>query len=374
MISGSNLQWFKKKFREPHPAEESGGICRRGEAGQLNASSAGNRIFAGKNREIPKMQSSKIIAIALEVLREEAKAIAGLEAAVNKDFVEAVGTILQSTGRVIVSGIGKSSDIGRKFSATLNSTGTPSFFMHAAEAIHGDFGMLRPGDVVVCFSKSGDTPEIKALIPMIRAAGNPLIAIVGNRDSYLGKMADISLDAHVEKEACPNNLAPTASTAAQLALGDALAVALLTSREFGQEDFARLHPGGALGKKLNLRVADLYLLNQKPIVDANASVTDAIIEISSKRLGCTAVTDKDTLCGIITDGDLRRMMQKHGNIQSLSARDIMTTSPRTIEPGKRLTEALDLMRHNNITQLLVTENSEYLGVIHLHDILKEGII
>ena len=262
MISGSNLQWFKKKFRELHPAEESGGICRRGEAGQLNASSAGNRIFAGKNREIPKMQSNKIIAVALEVLREEAKAIAGLEAAVNNDFVDAVGTILQSTGRVIVSGIGKSSDIGRKFSATLNSTGTPSFFMHAAEAIHGDFGMLRPGDVVVCFSKSGDTPEIKALIPMIRAAGNPLIAIVGNRDSYLGKMADISLDAHVEKEACPNNLAPTASTAAQLALGDALAVALLTSREFGQEDFARLHPGGALGKKLNLRVAVLYLLHQ----------------------------------------------------------------------------------------------------------------
>jgi len=312
--------------------------------------------------------------IAISTLDEEAEAIHGLNEHINDEFVHAVEVILEAEGRVIVTGIGKSSDIGRKFAATLNSTGTPAFFLHAADAIHGDLGMVRPNDVVVCLSKSGDTPEIKVLLPLIKANGNVLIGIVGNPQSYLGLQSNIVLNVHVEHEACPNNLVPTASTAAQLAMCDALAVALLTARGFTTQDFARLHPGGALGKKLYLRVSDLYIRNEKPQVELNTPLTQVIIEISSKRLGCTAVLDNNQLVGIITDGDLRRMLQKNIELKNVVASDVMSTMPKTIHPLSLVADALDIMRAHNITQLLVTENNTYLGVIHLHDILKEGVV
>ncbi|HNQ59427.1 MAG TPA: KpsF/GutQ family sugar-phosphate isomerase [Bacteroidales bacterium] len=320
------------------------------------------------------MEKENIRKIAEQTLHEEALAIQGLKQHIDDEFVHAIEVILEASGRVIITGIGKSSDIGRKFTATLNSTGTPAFFLHAADAIHGDLGMVRPDDIVVCLSKSGDTPEIKVLLPLIKANGNTLIGIVGNPQSYLGLQSDIVLNVHVEHEACPNNLVPTASTAAQLAMCDALAVALLTARGFTIEDFARLHPGGALGKKLYLRVSDLYLRNEKPQVETHTPITQVIFEISSKRLGCTAVLDQDRLIGIITDGDLRRMLQKNIELKNIVASDVMTTSPKTILPSSLVADALDVMRSNNITQLLVTENGIYLGVIHLHDILKEGVV
>ncbi|HQN98584.1 MAG TPA: KpsF/GutQ family sugar-phosphate isomerase [Bacteroidales bacterium] len=320
------------------------------------------------------MNKENIKKIAISTLDEEAEAIHALNEHINDEFVHAVEVILEAEGRVIVTGIGKSSDIGRKFAATLNSTGTPAFFLHAADAIHGDLGMVRPNDVVVCLSKSGDTPEIKVLLPLIKANGNVLIGIVGNPQSYLGLQSNIVLNVHVEHEACPNNLVPTASTAAQLAMCDALAVALLTARGFTTQDFARLHPGGALGKKLYLRVSDLYIRNEKPQVELNTPLTQVIIEISSKRLGCTAVLDNNQLVGIITDGDLRRMLQKNIELKNVVASDVMTTMPKTIHPSSLVADALDIMRAHNITQLLVTENNTYLGVIHLHDILKEGVV
>ena len=320
------------------------------------------------------MEKENIRKIAEQTLHEEALAIQGLKQHIDDEFVHAIEVILEASGRVIITGIGKSSDIGRKFTATLNSTGTPAFFLHAADAIHGDLGMVRPDDIVVCLSKSGDTPEIKVLLPLIKANGNTLIGIVGNPQSYLGLQSDIVLNVHVEHEACPNNLVPTASTAAQLAMCDALAVALLTARGFTIEDFARLHPGGALGKKLYLRVSDLYLRNEKPQVETHTPITQVIFEISSKRLGCTAVLDQDRLIGIITDGDLRRMLQKNIELKNIVASDVMTTSPKTILPSSLVADALDVMRSNNITQSLVTENGIYLGVIHLHDILKEGVV
>ena len=320
------------------------------------------------------MEKENIRKIAEQTLHEEALAIQGLKQHIDDEFVHAIEVILEASGRVIITGIGKSSDIGRKFTATLNSTGTPAFFLHAADAIHGDLGMVRPDDIVVCLSKSGDTPEIKVLLPLIKANGNTLIGIVGNPQSYLGLQSDIVLNVHVEHEACPNNLVPTASTAAQLAMCDALAVALLTARGFTIEDFARLHPGGALGKKLYLRVSDLYLRNEKPQVETHTPITQVIFEISSKRLGCTAVLDQDRLIGIITDGDLRRMLQKNIELKNIVASDVMTTSPKTILPSSLVADALDVMRSNNITQMLVTENGIYLGVIHLHDILKEGVV
>jgi len=320
------------------------------------------------------VEKENIRKIAEQTLHEEALAIQGLKQHIDDEFVHAIEVILEASGRVIITGIGKSSDIGRKFTATLNSTGTPAFFLHAADAIHGDLGMVRPDDIVVCLSKSGDTPEIKVLLPLIKANGNTLIGIVGNPQSYLGLQSDIVLNVHVEHEACPNNLVPTASTAAQLAMCDALAVALLTARGFTIDDFARLHPGGALGKKLYLRVSDLYLRNEKPQVETHTPITQVIFEISSKRLGCTAVLDQDRLIGIITDGDLRRMLQKNIELKNIVASDVMTTSPKTILPSSLVADALDVMRSNNITQLLVTENGIYLGVIHLHDILKEGVV
>ncbi len=316
----------------------------------------------------------EIIQIALETIRIEALAINQLLDQVDDSFAKCVETILLSKGRLIVTGIGKSAVIGSKIVATLNSTGTPAIFMHAADAIHGDLGIIQKDDIILCISNSGNTPEIKVLIPYIKLYGNTLIGLVGNKDSYLARQADLNIMATVEKEACPNNLAPTSSTTAQLVIGDALAVSLLECRGFTTEDFAKYHPGGALGKKLFLRVANLYLQNEKPRVEANAEIGSAIIEISSKRLGATAVMDGEKLVGMITDGDLRRMMQLGKPLENLKARDIMNPIPKTVKPDSLVAHALDIMRSNNITQLLVENDGQYLGMIHLHDILKEGIL
>ncbi len=312
--------------------------------------------------------------IALQTIADEASAIEGLKNGINTDFVKCVELILQSSGRVVVTGIGKSANIAAKIVSTLNSTGTQAVFMHAADAVHGDLGMIRQEDIILCLSKSGNTPEIKVLVPLLKLLGNKLVALVGNIDSYLAIQADLVLDTTVEREACPNNLAPTSSTTAQLVMGDALAVALLECRGFTAGDFARYHPGGALGKRLYLRVADLYINNEKPVVAPGTGIREIILEISSKRLGCTAVVDNDKLTGIITDGDLRRMLQGTTEVASLKATDILSPNPLTVETEALVSDALDLMRSRNVTQLLVTDNQKYLGVIHLHDILKEGII
>lgn len=312
--------------------------------------------------------------IALQTLEIEANSIRGLYDFINEDFIATVRLILNSKGRVVISGIGKSANIAQKIVATLNSTGTPSIFMHAADATHGDLGNIQHDDVVICISKSGNTPEIKSLVPLIKNFGNPIIALTGNKESFLGKQADYILNTYVEKEACPNNLAPTSSTTAQLVMGDALAVCLLESRGFNSNDFAKFHPGGALGKKLYLKVSDIYPSNDKPEVKPGTSVKDVIIEISSKRLGVAAVTDNGQLVGIVTDGDLRRMLEKSIEIDALQAKDIMTSSPKTISGNELAVNALEVMQQNNITQLIVVENTEYAGVIHLHDLLKEGIV
>ena len=318
--------------------------------------------------------SEEIKQIAINTIADELAAIEGIRASINDNFIKAVETILQSTGRVVVTGIGKSANIAAKIVSTLNSTGTQAIFMHAADAVHGDLGMIRQEDVIICLSKSGNTPEIKVLLPMLRIMGNKLIAIVGNLSSYLALQSDIVIDASVPREACPNNLAPTSSTTAQLVLGDALAVALLECRGFTANDFARYHPGGALGKRLYLRVADLYINNEKPAVSPATGIREIILEISSKRLGCTAVIENKKLIGLITDGDLRRMLQSNTSVSHLTAIDIMTQKPLTISSENLVSDALDLMREKNITQLPVVHNDEYLGVVHLHDILKEGII
>jgi arabinose-5-phosphate isomerase len=312
--------------------------------------------------------------IAGETIKTEARAISKLVDYIDDDFVKCVESILLSEGRLIVTGIGKSAVIGAKIVATLNSTGTPSVFMHAADAIHGDLGIVQKRDILLCISNSGNTPEIKVLIPYIKLSGNLLIGLVGNKKSYLAQQADLIIDATVEKEACPNNLAPTSSTTAQMVMGDALAVSLLECRGFTTEDFAKYHPGGALGKKLFLRVSDLYPQNEKPEVQADTDVNSAIIEISTKRLGATAVLEGEKLIGMITDGDLRRMMQSGKSLSEMKARDIMSPNPKTIRPNSLVAHALDVMRKKNITQLLVESEGHYLGVIHLHDILKEGIL
>ena len=312
--------------------------------------------------------------IAVQTIREEAEAISALTGSINDDFVRCVDLILQARGRVIVTGIGKSAIIGAKLVASLNSTGTPSIFMHAADAIHGDLGTIQKEDIIICMSKSGETPEIRILVPLLKSYGNSLIAIVGNPRSYLAKQADFILDATVKKEACPNNLAPTSSTTAQMVMGDALTVCLLECRGFTTHDFAKLHPGGALGKQLYLKVSDLYINNLVPKVQVTDNIKTIILEISSKRLGATAVLSGDKLKGIITDGDLRRMLEKNTDFHHITAQDIMSPSPKTIEPGTLVVNALSIMRKNNITQLLVVEKNRYLGVLHLHDILKEGII
>jgi arabinose-5-phosphate isomerase len=319
-------------------------------------------------------EDKSIKEIAVRTITEEGEAISALIGSINDDFVKCVELILHSKGRVIVTGIGKSAIIGAKLVASLNSTGTPSVFMHAADAIHGDLGTIQKEDIIICLSKSGETPEIRILIPLLKLYGSSLIAIVGNPHSYLAKQADFILDTTVKKEACPNNLAPTSSTTAQMVMGDALTVCLLECRGFTTSDFAKLHPGGALGKQLYLKVADLYIINQVPKVQLTDGIKTIIMEISSKRLGATAVLDNEQLKGIITDGDLRRMLEKTTDFGKITAGDIMNPSPKTVDPDTLVVNALSIMRKNNITQLLVAEKNKYLGVLHLHDILKEGII
>lgn len=305
----------------------------------------------------------------------ERDAVAKLPDLVTDDMAEAVEKILHGKGRVIVTGIGKSANIGTKIVSTLNSTGTPAIFMHAADAIHGDLGNIQAHDIVICISKSGQTPEIKVLIPLIKNFGNLLIAMVGNRDSFLAREADLVIDCSVDHEACPNNLAPTASTTAQLVMGDALAIALLECRGFSPKDFAKYHPGGSLGKQLYLRVKDLSCQNEKPRVDPSDPIKKVIIEISSKRLGAAAVIENERLVGIITDGDLRRMLLNDLSIDTTLAKDIMSPEPKCVHEEDMAVKALALMRQNNITQALVLDSrNRYAGVIHLHDLLKEGII
>jgi len=316
-----------------------------------------------------------IIQSAIDTLELEAAAILTVAKNLNTDFEKVVSTILKCSGRVIVTGIGKSAIIAQKIVATFNSTGTPAVFMHAADAIHGDLGMIQANDVVVCLSKSGNTPEIKVLIPLLKTSKNTLIAMVGEKKSFLAQQADLILNTFVEKEACPHNLAPTTSTTAQLALGDALAICLLEGRAFNEQDFAKYHPGGALGKKLYLKAGDLALSNEKPSISATASVKEVLIEISKNRLGAVAVIDKkNEILGVVTDGDIRRMLENNANITSLKAEDIMGKSPKSIQRESLAVEALDLIRKNNITQLLVLDGKKYFGIIHLHDLLNEGIV
>ena len=275
----------------------------------------------------------------------------------------------------MVSGIGKSAIIAQKMVATLNSTGTPAIFLHAADAIHGDLGIVQQDDVVMLISKSGESPEIKVLMPLLRNFGNKLIGMVGNVNSFLAKQVDIILNTTVSQEACPNNLAPTSSTTAQLVMGDAIAIVLMELKGFNSDDFAKFHPGGTLGKKLYLRVSDLYIQNEKPKVSLEASLKEVIGEISKKRLGATVVTDEDEkVLGVVTDGDLRRMLEKSISLETATAKDIMTANPKTIESGKLAVDALDLLRKHDITQLIVVDNQKYIGIIHLHDLIREGII
>lgn len=312
---------------------------------------------------------------ALQTIDLEARSVAALKASVNADFEKAVYAIAGCKGRVVVSGIGKSAVIAQKLVATFNSTGTPSLFMHAADAIHGDLGMIRPEDVVIIISKSGESPEIRVLLPLIRNFGNPLIAIVGNTASSLAKEATCVLDTTVAQEACPNNLAPTSSTTAQLVMGDALAVCLMGLKGFNADDFARFHPGGALGKQLYLRVIDLASVNAKPSVLPSHSLRDVIVSMTTARLGVTVVIDEQQqVLGIITDGDLRRMLEKGTPIDAITAVDIMTPSPITIDPEAMAVSARDLLAQNKISQLIVANQQQYWGVLHIHDLVREGLI
>ena len=325
-----------------------------------------------KKRKI--VNNDKIISVAKQTIETESKAILNLVSLVNHEFAEAVRYIYQSNGRVIITGIGKSANIATKIVATLNSTGTPSIFMHAADAIHGDLGTIQENDSVICISKSGNTPEIKVLVPLIKAIGNKLIAITSNKDSFLGQEADYVLNAYVEKEACPNNLAPTSSTTAQLVMGDALAMSLLNLRGFSSSDFAKFHPGGSLGKQLYLRVSNLTQQNKKPQVTPDTNIKDVIMEISKNMLGVTAVIDGSAIVGIITDGDLRRMMSTNDSFKGLTAKDIMSKNPKTIDNNAMAVAAMEVMETNGITQILAQENGIYSGVVHIHDLTKEGII
>ncbi len=320
------------------------------------------------------INTDAILASARKTILSESESIAGLINFLDEDFAKATDIIYQSKGRLVVTGIGKSAIIASKIVATLNSTGTPSIFLHAAEAIHGDLGIVQPGDVVICISKSGNSPEIKVLVPLLKRFGNILIGMTANKNSFLGKESDYVLHAYVEKEACPNNLAPTNSTTAQLVLGDALAVCLMELNNFKSEDFAKYHPGGALGKKLLLRVGDMLDTTHRPVVSPDCSIKKAIVEISEKRLGVTAVVENDTVIGIITDGDIRRMLNDRDNIAGVVASDIMTHNPKTIKSSEMAVDALNTMENYSITQLVVVDEGEYKGILHLHDILKEGIV
>jgi len=313
--------------------------------------------------------------LAIETIRTEALAIEKMAQYIDDDFKKTVELLYNIKGRVVITGIGKSAIVAEKVVATLNSTGTPAIFMHAADAIHGDLGIIQTEDVILCLSKSGNTPEIKVLVPLIKNMGNKLVGIVSNTSSYLAQKADLTLKATVDSEACPNNLAPTSSTTAQMVMGDALAVCLLKLKGFSPDDFARFHPGGALGKKLYMRVADIIEDGLKPTVHLNDPIQSVILEISSKRLGATAVVnDSESIVGIITDGDLRRMLQKNQQIDTLTASNIMSPNPKTINTDKLAVNAFQLMEKKKITQLLVTNDGKYIGMIHLHDILREGII
>ena len=318
-------------------------------------------------------KNGTIIELVSQIIDNEANAIIGLKRQIDDDFPKTVELILESKGNLVFSGIGKSAIIAQKIVATMNSTGTTAMFMHAADAIHGDLGIVRENDIVVILSKSGETPEIKVLVPLIKLRGNKIVAMVGNRQSYLASQADFILDVSVNEEAIPNSLAPTSSTTAQLVMGDALALILMRCRGFSTDDFAKFHPGGALGKQLYLRVKDLYLKNERPEVSPDDNLTRVIIEMTSKRLGATVVSENDEIKGIITDGDLRRMLMNTPDIEHVKASQIMTSQPKTIDEDALVVDALHKMRHNSITQLPVVHDGKYLGIIHLHDILKEGI-
>ncbi|MDV7139589.1 KpsF/GutQ family sugar-phosphate isomerase [Maribacter sp. TH_r10] len=318
--------------------------------------------------------SDTILSIARKTVETESKAIGNLAHLLNEDFALAVNHILKSKGRVIITGIGKSAIIATKIVATLNSTGTPAVFMHAGDAIHGDLGTIQDEDVVICISKSGNTPEIKMLVPLIKRGKNILIGMTGNTESFLAQQAKYILNTYVEKEACPNNLAPTTSTTAQLVMGDALAISLLELKGFSSKDFAKYHPGGSLGKRLYLTVGDIVQTNMKPQVDIETDVRTVIVEISEKMLGVSAVIDNGKLVGVVTDGDIRRMLNKYENINGLKAKDIMTHGPKTIETKKLAITALELMQENEISQLLAVDNGNYEGVVHLHNLINEGIL
>lgn len=311
--------------------------------------------------------------MATQIIDNEASAISGLKSQIADDFPKIVEMMLENKGNLVFSGIGKSAIIAQKITATMNSTGTNAVFMHAADAIHGDLGIVREGDIVVILSKSGETPEIKVLVPLVKLRGNKIVAMVGNRNSYLAAQADYVLDVTVDEEAIPGSLAPTSSTTAQLVMGDVLALILMRCRGFSTADFAKFHPGGALGKQLYLRVKDLYVRNERPEVGPDDNLTRVIIEMTHKRLGATVVMDEGRLLGIITDGDLRRMLLKYPDIEHVKASQIMTSNPKTIDEEALVVDALHKMRENSITQLPVIHDGKYLGIIHLHDILKEGI-
>ncbi len=317
---------------------------------------------------------NRILDRAKRTFELESNAIKNLSELLTDDFSHTVNCILESKGRVVISGIGKSAAIATKIVATLNSTGTPSIFMHAADAIHGDLGTIQDEDIVICISKSGNTPEIKALIPLLKRRPNKLIAITGNPESFLGTNSDYILNTYAEQEACPNNLAPTTSTSTQLAMGDALAVCLLEQRGFDASDFAKYHPGGSLGKQLYLTAGDIAKDNLKPKVDKNTLVKEVIVEISKNMLGVSPVMDKNTVIGIITDGDIRRMLNQFDDISNLKAIDIMTASPKSITSDTLAVEVLSLMQNHNITQVLVIDQNNYTGVVHLHNLIKEGIV
>lgn len=315
-----------------------------------------------------------ILEIAQNSILSQSKSIAKLADFLDNNFINATDSIYNCKGRLVITGIGKSAIIAQKIVATMNSTGTPAMFLHASEAIHGDLGMVQAYDIIICISKSGNSPEIKVLVPLLKRFGNTLIAITGNMTSFLAKESHYVLNTTVDSEACPNNLAPTNSTTAQLVIGDALAICLMELRNFSAEDFAKYHPGGALGKKLLLRVADMLDTTRKPFVNLDSSIKNVIVEISEKRLGVTAVLENEKVVGIITDGDIRRMLNKTETIKGLTAKDIMTVNPKTIKSTDMVVDALNILEDFSITQLVVVDNVEYKGVIHLHDILKEGII
>ena len=318
--------------------------------------------------------TTTILESAKKTILSESKSIAALVDYLTEDFAKSVDAIFQSKGRLVITGIGKSAIIAQKIVATLNSTGTPSLFLHASEAVHGDLGMVLPEDVIICISKSGNSPEIKVLVPLLKRFGNTLIGMTSDLNSFLGKESHLVLHAHVDNEACPNNLAPTNSTTAQLVLGDALAVALMEVRNFKNEDFAIYHPGGALGKKLLLKVKDMLDTTHAPQVAPDASIKKVIMEISEKRLGVTAVIEDHKVIGIITDGDIRRMLNTRDTFNDLVAKDIMTINPKNIDYNVLVAQALDVLENNSITQLVVLDNNNYKGILHLHDILKEGIV